>query len=43
MTEPVKTITTVQQVDADGNVVSETVTTVETTKRPEPPQTGQYV
>ncbi|MGH9248018.1 MAG: hypothetical protein ACRD0W_00640 [Acidimicrobiales bacterium] len=41
--EPVKTITTVQQVDKDGNVIAETVTTVEATRRPEPPNTGMYL
>lgn len=41
--DPVKTVTTVQQLDAAGQVVSETVTTVETTKKPEPPSTGMYV
>lgn len=41
--EPVKTITTVQKVDRDGNVISETVTTVEETKKPELPRTGMYV
>jgi hypothetical protein len=41
--KPVKTVTTVQQVDANGDVVSETITTVETTKQPEPPRTGMYL
>lgn len=40
---PIKTVTTVQQIDADGNVIIETVTTVETVKQPEPPKTGMYL
>lgn len=43
MSEPVKTVTTVQQLDADGNVVSETKTTVEQVTQPEPPKTGMYL
>lgn len=39
------TVTTVQELDADGNVVSEKVTTtvVETVVKAEAPRTGMYL
>jgi hypothetical protein len=43
--KPVKTVTTTQSLDAEGNVVSETITTTvtEEVKAPEPPLTGMYL
>jgi hypothetical protein len=43
MSEAVKTVTTVQQLDAAGTVISETVTTIEKITQPEPPKTGMYL
>jgi hypothetical protein len=42
---PKTTVTTVRELDQDGQVIRETVTTTvtETVKQPDPPSTGLYL